>query len=221
MTNPIIYRDLKLENLLLASDGHIKITDFGLCKILNQEQPSTTTFCGTPEYLAPEILEDNQYGLPVDWWSLGVVLHEMIVGRLPFHSWRNHEDLYEAIINDPLPELPPRVPYDASQLLHGLLMKRPEERLGGRMDAQEVMDHVFFRDIDFAALERKEIRPEWVPVLRSQDDVSHFPTEFTQQPIPNISEAYSVTSHDFDNEFRSFEYNNEHNRSLQDPRGEN
>ena len=99
---------MKLENLLLDAEGHIKITDFGLSKILNTPDTSTRTFCGTPEYLAPEVLDDDNYGFGVDWWSLGVVLHEMIVGRLPFYS-QDQSSLFDAICNSELPEIPQRV----------------------------------------------------------------------------------------------------------------
>ncbi|KAI8477753.1 RAC-gamma serine/threonine-protein kinase [Branchiostoma belcheri] len=92
----IIYRDLKLENLMLDKDGHIKITDFGLCKEDMRFDSTTKTFCGTPEYLAPEVLEDNDYGRPVDWWGLGVVMYEMMCGRLPFYN-KDHEVLFELI----------------------------------------------------------------------------------------------------------------------------
>lgn len=211
----IIYRDLKLENLLLDQDGHIKITDYGLCKILPQEG-LTSTFCGTPEYLAPEVLRDENiiYGMSVDWWSLGVVLHEMIVGRLPFPQWDNHEDLYDSIIHDEVPEFPIRVPTEAGQLLLGLLKKIPQERLGSRGDATEVMDHPFFQSIDFEALERREIAPDFVPVTRDRDDVDNFDREFTQQtPQRLLPEGNSVTSTYDDQDFRSFDYNN---RSLPD-----
>lgn len=213
----IVYRDLKLENLLLDKDGHIKLTDFGLCKILNSEG-TTNTFCGTPEYLAPEVIDDNIYGMSVDWWSFGVVLHEMIVGRLPFPQWENHEDLYDAICNDNLSELPPRVPPDAGNLLRQLLRKRPEDRLGFRTDATEVMEHPFFATINFAALERKEIQPEFVPNIRDEDDVQHFDLEFTQQSFTRLLPAggASITSHDDTGDFPEFSYNNDL-RSSQDP----
>ena len=92
-TEGVIYRDLKLENLMLDRHGHIKITDFGLCKEDVQFGHSTTTFCGTPEYLAPEVIEDSDYGRAVDWWGVGVVMFEMISGMLPFRS-RDHEELF-------------------------------------------------------------------------------------------------------------------------------
>ena len=104
---------MKLENLLLDAEGHIKITDFGLSKILNTPDTSTRTFCGTPEYLAPEVLDDDNYGFGVDWWSLGVVLHEMIVGRLPFYS-QDQSQLFDAICNSDLPEIPQRVSIGSS-----------------------------------------------------------------------------------------------------------
>ena len=104
---------MKLENLLLDAEGHIKITDFGLSKILNTPDTSTRTFCGTPEYLAPEVLDDDNYGFGVDWWSLGVVLHEMIVGRLPFYS-QDQSQLFDAICNSNLPEIPQRVSIGSS-----------------------------------------------------------------------------------------------------------
>lgn len=99
------YRDLKLENLLLDKDGHIKITDFGLCKEDIGFGSTTKTFCGTPEYLAPELLLDNDYGLSVDWWSLGVVMYEMMCGRLPFYS-NEHEILFELILQVCIPLFP-------------------------------------------------------------------------------------------------------------------
>ncbi|CAL4062293.1 unnamed protein product, partial [Meganyctiphanes norvegica] len=93
----VIYRDLKLENLLLDADGHIKIADFGLCKEDISYGSTTRTFCGTPEYLAPEVLEENDYGRGVDWWGYGVCLYEMMVGRLPFYD-RDHDKLFQLIV---------------------------------------------------------------------------------------------------------------------------
>ncbi|TPP59085.1 Protein kinase B [Fasciola gigantica] len=104
----VVYRDLKLENLLLDKDGHIKIADFGLCKEEMYYGAFTKTFCGTPEYLAPEVLLDNDYGRAVDWWGLGVVMYEMMCGRLPFYS-TEHEILFELILQSRAG--PPRVPY--------------------------------------------------------------------------------------------------------------
>ncbi|KAJ1374576.1 RAC-alpha serine/threonine-protein kinase, variant 2 [Parelaphostrongylus tenuis] len=125
--NNIVYRDLKLENLLLDKDGHIKIADFGLCKEEISFGDKTNTFCGTPEYLAPEVLEDNDYGRSVDWWGVGVVMYEMMCGRLPFYS-RDHQKLFELIMASEL-RFPSKLSAEAKHLLTGLLVKNPTQRL--------------------------------------------------------------------------------------------
>ncbi|XP_054864736.1 RAC-gamma serine/threonine-protein kinase-like [Amphiprion ocellaris] len=122
----IVYRDLKLENLMLDKDGHIKITDFGLCKEGITDAATMKTFCGTPEYLAPEVLEDNDYGRAVDWWGLGVVTYEMMCGRLPFYN-QDHEKLFELILMEDI-KFPRTLSADAKSLLSGLLIKDPNKR---------------------------------------------------------------------------------------------
>ena len=151
----IIYRDLKLENLLLDKDGHMKIADFGLCKEQINYGNTTRTFCGTPEYLAPEVLEDAHYGRAVDWWGLGVVMYEMMVGRLPFYS-RNHDELFELILLEDV-RFPRTLSDEAKSLLNGLLIKKPEQRLGGGPnDADDIMTHPFFMSVNWQLLlERK------------------------------------------------------------------
>ncbi|KAM3171439.1 hypothetical protein ACTXT7_016622 [Hymenolepis weldensis] len=149
----IVYRDLKLENLLLDKDGHIKITDFGLCKEDIGFGSTTKTFCGTPEYLAPELLLDNDYGRSVDWWSLGVVMYEMMCGRLPFYS-NEHEILFELILQESV-KVPENLSQVARDILIRLLMKDPAERLGGgKADVIEVMMHPFFESISWERLIR-------------------------------------------------------------------
>merc|ERR1719223_2634037 len=115
----IIYRDLKLENLLLDKDGHIKITDFGLCKEEITYGATTATFCGTPEYLAPEVLEDNDYGRAVDWWGTGVVLYEQLCGHLPFYH-KSHDCLFDLILHEDV-RLPSTLSPNARNLLSRLL----------------------------------------------------------------------------------------------------
>ena len=119
--NGIVYRDLKLENLLLDSDGHIKVADMGLVKEGVQGDDMTRTFCGTPEYLAPELLHEADYGTAVDWWALGCVMYEMMTGRLPFYS-RDQTKLFTAIMNEKL-SLPGSISSPAKALLSGLLSK--------------------------------------------------------------------------------------------------
>lgn len=176
----IVYRDLKLENLLIDAEGHIKITDFGLCKQDVSFQDTTKTFCGTPEYLAPEVLEDNDYGHGVDWWGFGVVLYEMLCGRLPFYN-REHDVLFELILTEPV-KFPARLTEVAKSILNGLLEKKPERRLGGGVrDAEEVMAHQFFELINWNDILHKKIPPPFKPTIRDEEDVSYFDKEFTQE----------------------------------------
>ncbi|KAI4498123.1 hypothetical protein M0802_006947, partial [Mischocyttarus mexicanus] len=151
----IIYRDLKLENLLLDKDGHIKIADFGLCKEDITYGTTTKTFCGTPEYLAPEVLEDNDYGRAVDWWGVGVVMYEMMCGRLPFYN-RDHEKLFTLILLEEV-KFPRTISNEAKDMLGGLLIKDPSRRLGGGPnDAKDIMNHAFFSSIDWSDLVQKK-----------------------------------------------------------------
>jgi RAC serine/threonine-protein kinase len=176
----VIYRDLKLENLLLDSKGNIKITDFGLCKEDMDHGNTTSTFCGTPEYLAPEVLEDNDYGRPVDWWGVGVVMYEMICGHLPFYN-RNHEILFDLILHEEI-RLPATLSEHAKDILSKLLVKDPDGRLGsGPADGQDIMDHPFFSPIDFEKLYNLEIKAPFVPKIKSKTDVSNFDKVFTDE----------------------------------------
>ncbi|KAJ4918391.1 hypothetical protein JOQ06_022056 [Pogonophryne albipinna] len=142
----IVYRDLKLENLMLDKDGHIKITDFGLCKEGITDTATMKTFCGTPEYLAPEVLEDNDYGRAVDWWGLGVVTYEMMCGRLPFYN-QDHEKLFELILMEEI-KFPRTLSADAKSLLLG----------GGPDDAKEIMRHSYFNAVDWQDVYDKKVR---------------------------------------------------------------
>ncbi|CAG6016654.1 unnamed protein product [Menidia menidia] len=178
----IVYRDLKLENLMLDKDGHIKITDFGLCKEGITDAATMKTFCGTPEYLAPEVLEDNDYGRAVDWWGLGVVTYEMMCGRLPFYN-QDHEKLFELILMEDI-KFPRTLSADAKSLLSGLLIKDPNKRLGGGPDdAKEIMRHSFFSGIDWQDVYDKKLLPPFKPQVTSETDTRYFDEEFTAQTI--------------------------------------
>ncbi|XP_050299292.1 RAC serine/threonine-protein kinase isoform X2 [Anthonomus grandis grandis] len=178
----IIYRDLKLENLLLDKDGHIKIADFGLCKEDITYGRTTKTFCGTPEYLAPEVLEDNDYGRAVDWWGIGVVMYEMMCGRLPFYN-RDHDMLFTLILMSEV-KFPRTLSADARSLLSGLLIKDPTKRLGGGPDdAKQIMAHPFFGSINWTDLELKKIPPPFKPHVTSDIDTRYFDQEFTGESV--------------------------------------
>uniref|UniRef100_A0A8C6PA98 non-specific serine/threonine protein kinase n=1 Tax=Nothobranchius furzeri TaxID=105023 RepID=A0A8C6PA98_NOTFU len=178
----IVYRDLKLENLMLDKDGHIKITDFGLCKEGITDTATMKTFCGTPEYLAPEVLEDNDYGRAVDWWGLGVVTYEMMCGRLPFYN-QDHEKLFELILMEEI-KFPRTLSADAKSLLSGLLIKDPNKRLGGGPDdAKEIMRHSFFGSVDWQDVYDKKLVPPFQPQVSSETDTRYFDEEFTAQTI--------------------------------------
>uniref|UniRef100_A0A3Q4GNN3 V-akt murine thymoma viral oncogene homolog 3b n=1 Tax=Neolamprologus brichardi TaxID=32507 RepID=A0A3Q4GNN3_NEOBR len=138
----IVYRDLKLENLMLDKDGHIKITDFGLCKEGITDTATMKTFCGTPEYLAPEVSKDNDYGRAVDWWGLGVVTYEMMCGRLPFYN-QDHEKLFELILMEEI-KFPRTLSADAKSLLSGLLIKDPNKRYACKFNCDQLTCAVKF-----------------------------------------------------------------------------
>uniref|UniRef100_A0A7S3P5Y3 Non-specific serine/threonine protein kinase n=2 Tax=Amphora coffeiformis TaxID=265554 RepID=A0A7S3P5Y3_9STRA len=179
----IVYRDLKPENVLLDANGHIRLTDFGLSKEgISNSSSGANSFCGTPEYLAPEILNRQGHGRAVDWWSLGALLYEMLTSLPPFYS-QDRERLFEKIRNAEL-TYPPSVSPNAKSLLKGLLMKDPTRRLGsGPTDAEEIKSHVFFHDIQWEKLFRGEIPAPWRPNITNKLDTSQFDKEFTNMKM--------------------------------------
>lgn len=158
----VIYRDLKPENILLDYTGHIALCDFGLCKLDMRDEDRTNTFCGTPEYLAPELLLGQGYTKSVDWWTLGVLLYEMLTGLPPFYD-ENTNEMYRKILQDPLqfpgPEI---VPAAAKDLLQRLLDRNPERRLGAN-GAAEIKAHHFFANIDWRKLLQRKYEPSFKP----------------------------------------------------------
>nr|CCA26378.1 RPS6 protein kinase putative [Albugo laibachii Nc14] len=179
----IIYRDLKPENVLLDANGHIRLTDFGLSKEGIQDDFSgANSFCGTPEYLAPEILNRSGHGRAVDWWSLGALLYEMLTGLPPFYC-RDRDKLFEKIRKGDL-SYPKYLSSSAKDLLNRLLERDPTRRLGtGPEDACEIKNHPFFSDIQWDALMAGKIDPPWRPIISGALDTSQFDREFTDMPI--------------------------------------
>eukprot|EP00051_Salpingoeca_urceolata_P014245 m.180984 g.180984 ORF g.180984 m.180984 type:complete len:505 (+) comp18025_c0_seq6:558-2072(+) len=179
----VVYRDLKPENILLTHDGHVILTDFGLCKENVRPGETTGTFCGTPEYLAPEVLKKHTYGRPVDWWCLGCVTYEMMCGLPPFYS-RDCTEMYDRILHEKL-RFPDHVPPLARSWLEAILHRQPDRRLGGGpADAEEVRSHPFFGNVDWIALEKKELRPPWSPNVAGPLDLRHIDPDFIKEPIP-------------------------------------
>lgn len=180
----VIYRDLKLDNILLDVDGHCKIADFGMCKEGIKEGVTTTTFCGTPDYIAPEILQELDYGPSVDWWALGVLMYEMMAGQPPFEA-DNEDDLFESILHDDV-LYPVWLSKEAVSVLKQFMQKKVTKRLGcvashGGEDA--IKHHAFFRDVNWVELEARRIKPPFKPrILKGKKvDVGNFDTEFTKE----------------------------------------
>lgn len=175
----IVYRDLKPENILLDANGHIALCDFGLSKANLTSDDTTNTFCGTTEYLAPEVLLDDQgYTKMVDFWSLGVLVFEMCCGWSPFYA-EDTQQMYKNIAFGKVRFPRDALSIDGRNFVKGLLNRNPKHRMGATNDALELMAHPFFNDIDWEALEQKNVPPPFKPKLSSELDTSYFDPEFT------------------------------------------
>jgi len=181
----IIYRDLKPENILLDSEGHVKITDFGLCKENVPDNVSAHSFCGTPEYLAPEILRKVGHGKAADWWTLGALIYEMLCGVPPFYS-RSRDALFDKILRQKI-RFPNYFSRESIDIIKQLMQRNPKYRLGSRNGAKEVQVHIFFSSIDWDALYRRDVEPPFRPRLSKDkhgvEGGANFDPEFTGMPI--------------------------------------
>ncbi|KAI8076858.1 kinase-like domain-containing protein, partial [Halteromyces radiatus] len=200
----ILYRDLKPENILLAADGHIVLTDFGFSRLFDEQSNDdkkntmpyhTHTFCGTPEYMAPEVFLSEEYTFAVDYWSLGIVMYEMLLGYTPF-SHDNDAELYRRVLEDPL-DIPEDMPMATADLILGLLEREPEERLGcghmfdNQLGFEDIRQHPYFSSLDWNDIYHKRMPAPFIPHLKSETDVSHFDPDFVK-----LSPRLSTQHHD-------------------------
>ncbi|KAL7410380.1 kinase-like domain-containing protein [Mrakia frigida] len=183
----IVYRDLKPENILLDATGHVALCDFGLSKPDLAADQLTNTFCGTTEYLAPEVLlDDNGYSKLVDFWSLGVLLFEMCCGWSPFYA-EDTQQMYKNICFGKIRFPRGVIDEDGKQFVKGLLNRNPKHRLGATRDAAELKDHPFFKSVDWVALASKQVTPPFKPVVESDESVANFDPEFTSTSVQSAN----------------------------------
>lgn len=202
--NGIVYRDLKLDNILLTTKGHIKIADYGLCKENMWYEATTGTFCGTPEFMAPEIIAGKQYDRSVDWWAFGVLLFQMLLGQSPFKG-DDEDEIFNAIEHDDV-KYPISMPRQTVLVLQALLTKDPLQRLGSSVrDAEEIMEHPYFQDVNFDDVLNCRIQPPYLPEVSSEHDYSNFDQEFTSE-TPRLTPVDTVLTSEMQEQFRGFSH---------------
>jgi len=185
----IIYRDLKPENIMLADDGHIRLVDFGCCS----RKQRSYTFVGTPEYLAPEVVLGKGYGKAIDWWSLGVIMYEMICGPLPFgESCTDPLEVFREVLEKPL-SVPVKATPEAADLLTSLLERMPEQRLGSATFAykNEVREHQYFEGLQWDAILERSAQPPYVPTSH-KDVLEEDPQRTSSAPMPGKKSSFGV-----------------------------
>lgn len=185
-----MYRDLKPENILIDKYGHICITDFGLSKILQSSNEKTYTLCGTPEYMAPEILMNNGYDKTCDWFSFGVLIYQMICGNIPFKQNESHLGI--KVYYQPI-RTPTNISYNARDIIEKLLEINPNERLGFN-GTDEIKKHPFFANVNFEQIQNKQYKPPFVPHLKNDEDLKYFHQGFVEEKVESFSKKKTEES---------------------------
>lgn len=202
----IVYRDLKLDNLLLDAEGFVKIADFGLCKESMGYGDRTSTFCGTPEFLAPEVLTEPSYTRAVDWWGLGVLIFEMLVGEAPFPG-DDEEEVFDSIVNEEV-RYPRFLTPEATNIMKRLMRKNPDKRLGSsEADAEDIKKQPFFKTLAWEDLLSKKLKPPFLPVINHAEDVSNFDEEFTtERPVLSPPKEWRPLLEEDQKHFKGFDF---------------
>ncbi|KAF1762885.1 hypothetical protein GCK72_011149 [Caenorhabditis remanei] len=190
--NHILYRDLKPANVMIDKDGNVKLVDFGMSKFNFPKGNKTSTFCGSMEYMAPEMITEKEYGHAVDLWALGVLLFDLVTGSPPFNG-ENDEELEHEIRTAKI-EFPKGISAECQVLIKSLLVRKEEHRI----DISQTKRFDFFKNVDWAELEqgRGNMTPPWKPVLSGEEDVKYFDSSFTNMPLEPV---------DNDNPFEGFD----------------
>lgn len=201
--NNVIFRDLKPENILLDSEGHLRISDFGLSKLLENPKDKAYTLCGTLKYIAPEIIKNKGYDKSVDWWSLGCIYYEMLTGKVPFKVKGNliNPAVFEEKINFNEINNPQIV-----DLISKLLTIDPKKRLGyGETDAKQIKEHKYFSDVEWEKYLKKEIEPPFLPNFEGELDLKYFDKMFTDEPV-NSNRTTIMSRSNGTSEYNGFTY---------------